>query len=312
MRLRIQSVLPFFLLLVAACAPGEPAPPFIRLADAEANTPTPSAVSPSAQVFRLAVAPVYSPRQNLALYGELAAYLGKKLNYPAQLVQGKTYIEINNMVREGTATLAIVCTNAYLEGQESFGMQALVVPQVKDATVYYAYLIVPADSTAQSIADLRGKTFAFSDPLSNTGRLVAVDQLVQMGTTPEAFFSRTIYTYSHDNSIQAVAENLVDGATVDSQVYEFLVAAGSPTPARTRIIERYGPFGSSPLVVHPNLDPQMKAHVRELLLSMHSDAEGRAILAKLGIDRFVVPEDRAYDSVRAMRQRVRQSGNRTP
>lgn len=306
MNLKTKSVL-ILLVLLAACTPSEANAPRIRLSDLETDALTPSAAPVNADVLRIAVAPVYSPRQSLALYQDLAVYLGQKLNRPAQLVQGKTYDEINNLVREGTVTLAIVCTNAYLEGQETFGMEALVVPQVKGVTVYYAYLIVPADSPARSLADLRGKTFAFSDPLSNTGRLVAVDQLLQMGTTPDAFFSRTIFTYSHDNSIKAVAENLVDGATVDNQVFDFLVAANSPLPARTRIVARYGPFGSPPLAVNPNLNPQVKAQLREILLTMDADDAGRAILVKIGIDRFVVPDDRTYDSVRAMRVRAGQS-----
>jgi len=299
----MRIALLFLLLFLAACTSTDSTVPYIRLSDLETDALTSSASLTSAETFRLAVAPVYSPRQNLALYQDFAAYIGQKLNRPTQLVQGKTYDEINNLVRDGTVALAIVCTNAFLEGQETFGMQALVVPQIKGETVYYAYLIVPADSPARSLADLRGKTFAFSDPLSNTGRLVVVDQLLQMGTTPDAFFGRTIFTYSHDNSIKAVAENLVDGATVDNQVYDFLAASGSPLPARTRIIARYGPFGSSPLVVNPNLAAPLKTQLRDILLTMDSDDTGRAILAQLGIDRFVIPDDRAYDSVRAMRRR---------
>lgn len=77
------------------------------------------------------------------MYPELVAYLGRRLGRPAELVQGKTYAEINDLVRTGDVTLALVCTNAYLEGREDFGMEALVVPQVAGETVYYSYLIVP-------------------------------------------------------------------------------------------------------------------------------------------------------------------------
>ena len=35
------------------------------------------------------------------------------------------------------------------------------------------------------------------------------------------FFSNTIYTYSHDNSIMAVAKGMVDGASVDGLIWEF-------------------------------------------------------------------------------------------
>jgi phosphonate transport system substrate-binding protein len=295
------------LVLVTACASADATAPRVRLTDLETDAPTPRAAPVNADVLRIAVAPVYSPRASLALYQDLALYLGQKLNRPAQLIQGKTYDEINNAVREGNVALALVCTNAYLEGQETFGMEALAVPQVKGEIVYYANLIVPADSPARALNDLRGKTFAFSDPLSNTGRLVAVYELAKMGATPETFFSRTIFTYSHDNSIKAVADNLVDGATVDNQVFDYLVDTNSPLPARTRTLARYGPFGSSPIVVNPKLDTNLKTRLRELLLTMDQDDAGRAVLAKIGVDRFMPPDDRLYEPVRVMRARVGQS-----
>jgi len=272
------------------------------------ETPAPQVVAfaGSDGVLRLAVAPVYSPQTTLQLYQALADYLGRRLKRPAELVQGKTYDEINDLIRAGGVTLAIVCTNAYLEGQEDFGLEALVVPQIHGQTVYYSYLIVPADSPARSLADLRGKTFAFSDPLSNSGRLVPVYYLQQMGETPETFFSRTIFTYSHDNSVRAVMEKLVDGAAVDSLVYEFMAEHEPEVRAKTRILVRWGPYGINPIVVHPQLDAALKERLRTLFLTMHEDPEGRQVLRTLGIERFLPPDVTNYETVRLMRQRVRE------
>jgi len=256
-------------------------------------------------VLRLAVAPVYSPQTTLGLYQTLADYLGRRLSRPVELIQGKTYSEINDLIRAGGVTLAIVCTNAYLEGQEDFGLEALVVPQVRGETVYYSYLIVPADSPAHSLADLRNKAFAFSDPLSNSGRLAPVYYLRQMGETPETFFSRTIFTYSHDNSVRAVMNKMVEGAAVDSLVYEFMAEKDPEVGARTRILARWGPYGINPVVVHPRLDPALKEQLRTLFLTMHQDTEGQAILATLAVDRFLPPSATSYDTVRLMRTYLR-------
>lgn len=256
-------------------------------------------------VLRLAVAPVYSPQTTLELYQTLADYLGRQLNRPAELVQGKTYNEINDLIRAGGVTVAIVCTNAYLEGQEDFGLEALAVPQIRGEIVYYSYLIVPADSSADSLADLRGTTFAFSDPLSNSGRLAPIYHLQEMGETSETFFSRTIFTYSHDNSVRAVTEKLVAGAAVDSLVYDFMTDREPDVRAKTRILTRWGPFGINPITVQPQLDPVLKQQLRTIFLTMHQDAEGQAILATLGVDRFLPPDATSYDTVRMMRARVR-------
>ena len=183
-------------------------------------------------------------------------------------------------------------------------MELLVAPQVGGETVYYSYLIVPDDSNAQGLKNLRGKVFAFSDPLSTTGRLVPVYWLKEMGETPERFFKKTVYTYSHDNTIKAVAEKLVDGGAVDSLVYDATVARHPDYSHSVKVIQKSQPFGNPPVVVPPGLDPQLKKQLRDLFLTMHEDEKGKSILKDLLIDRFVIPDDRFYDPVREMANKV--------
>ncbi|HIQ05298.1 MAG TPA: phosphate/phosphite/phosphonate ABC transporter substrate-binding protein [Anaerolineae bacterium] len=264
-----------------------------------------AATGPTRLPLRVGVAAILSPRSTFQSYAKLLEYLGNKLGRPVELVQGSTYAEINELVRIGRVDLAFVCTRAYLEGQQDFGMELLVAPQVRGEIVYYSYLVVPAGSEDRSLTDLRGKTFAFSDPLSNSGHLVPLYQLRLIGERPETFFRKTLFTYSHDNSIKAVAEKLVDGAAVDSLVYDYLQARQPEAVAGTKVIQRFGPYGIPPVVVHPNLDARFKAQLRDLLLSMDENPDGRAILNELLIDRFVVVPDSLYDSVRDMMEAVR-------
>lgn len=297
--------------LGAGCGPGYDGQA-ISFRSASPEDTGPQVAPPLAQrVLRMAVAPVISPRETFnSGYRELLGYVGRKLGMPAELVQGKTYAEINDLVRTGDVTFAFVCTNPYLQGRDDFGMELLAAPEVNGEPTYYSYLIVRSDSPYRSLADLRGRTFAFSDPLSNSGRLAPVYELARMGETPESFFSRSIFTYAHDNSIKAVAENLVDGAAVDSLVYDYWARAGSEYTAKTRVIEKWGPFGTNPVVVPPGLDPGLKARLRQVLLDMDEDPEGQALLSALLIDRFIVPDDRIYDSVREMRSFLASSGLR--
>ncbi|HKZ51595.1 MAG TPA: phosphate/phosphite/phosphonate ABC transporter substrate-binding protein [Dehalococcoidia bacterium] len=295
------------LLLAVACGPGE-ARSRIDFSVLEATDAESQPAPPRSDIIRMAVAPVLSPLPTFSLYQELLEYLGRKLGTPVALVQGKTYAEINDLVRSGDVTLAFVCTNPYVQGQEEFGMELLVAPEVAGAASYYSLLIVRRDLPDASLRELRGRTFAFSDPLSNSGRLVPLYQLALLGETPERFFSRSIFTYSHDRSVRAVAEGIVDGAAVDSLVYDYMARTEPEVVAKTRVIERWGPFGINPVVVNPRLDPNLKARLRDLLLAMGRDPEGKAILQKLMVDRFVVPDDQIYDPVREMRAYLRQRG----
>ncbi|GFP21561.1 phosphonate transport system substrate-binding protein, partial [Candidatus Hakubella thermalkaliphila] len=107
-------------------------------------------------------------------------------------------------------------------------------------------------------------------------------------------------TYSHDNSMKAVAAKLVDGAAVDSLVYDYALARGFQYIARTKIIWKSPPYGAPPIVVHPRLNSELKTQLRDVFLTMDQDEEGRRILQDLMIDRFVVIDDAAYDSIREM------------
>jgi phosphonate transport system substrate-binding protein len=295
-------IIPFFLLSLAGCGQRQQYQK-VRLSVDNPNAIEYNSLSNSESgkaPLRVAIAAVISPKETIRSYDELLTYLSEKLGRPVELIQRQTYAEINDLVRSGNIDVAFVCTRAYVEGKRDFDMELLVAPQVRGQAVYYSYLIVPRDSEAQSLEDLRGKTFAFSDPMSNSGRLVPVYRLWQMGETPESFFKKYIHTYSHDNSIKAVAEKLVDGAAVDSLVYDYALARGFEYIARTKIIWKSPPYGTPPVVVHPYLNSKLKTQLRDIFLAMDQDEEGRRILQDLMIDRFVVIDDAAYDSIREM------------
>jgi phosphonate transport system substrate-binding protein len=228
----------------------------------------------------------------------LLKYLEIKLERPVELVQRRTYLEINDLVQKGEVDLAFVCTSAYIAGHDLFGMELLAVPQVKGETTYYSLLIVPSESTAQNMADLRDKVFAFTDPISLSGRMYPTFLVQQMGDTPEQFFSRTFFTYSHDDAIQAVANRVADGAAVDSLVYDFAISRDPSLAHKVRVIHHSPPFGIPPVVVGPLIRPQLKADLQGLLFSLHQEPEGREALQAIGVDRFVLIADTAYADVR--------------
>lgn len=274
---------------------------FIDLSDVQ---PLPAVAQAQVVPLRVAVAAVISPKGTVESYTPLLDFLGRKLDRPVELVQRRTYAEINDLIERGEVDVAFVCTSAYVAGHRDFGMKLLAAPQVGGEAIYYSYLIVPADSPATSMADLRDKVFAFTDPMSNTGRLYPTYLVQQLGAEPKTFFRRTFFTYSHDDAIRAVAAGLADGAGVDSLVYEFAVARDPELAAKTKVIHRSPPFGSPPVVVNPALSPKLQAELQSLLLGLDDQPEGRQILEALGVDRFVIVDDATYDSVRRLEQEV--------
>ena len=251
--------------------------------------------------LKIAVGAIISPTKSLVFYEDIFDYIGEKLGREVEMIQRKTYAEVNFLLEEERIDAAFVCSRPYVEGHRDFGMELLCVPMCFDKTEYCSYFIVHKDSLIQNLEELRGKVFAFSDPLSNTGMLIPAYTLAKMGERPESFFRRHIFTYSHDNSIRSVAEKLVDGAAVDSLIWEYLDAKDPKWTTQTRIIYVSTPCGIPPIVVSPGIADELKEKLRSAFLNMHNDPRGGEILERILIDRFTVIEDSAYDSIRQMK-----------
>jgi phosphonate transport system substrate-binding protein len=254
--------------------------------------------------FRVAVAAMISPKETFVYYRQLLDYIGGNLGRNVQFIQRKTYGEINELLGKGQIDLAFICSGPYVVGKEKYGFELLATPEVQKSHFYQSYLIVNRTSQFHRLEDLKGKVFAFTDPDSNTGKLVPTYWISQMGAHPEKFFSKTIYTYSHDNSILAVAKALVDGAAVDSLIWEYYHQKNPIFTSKTRIIRKSEAYGIPPIVASPFLAPDLKDRIRQVLFSMHQDPRGQNILNELMIDRFTPTRDEWYDSIRSMELKI--------
>ena len=253
-----------------------------------------------APAIRFAIAAMISPKDTVVYYRQLLDYIARNIGRDVQFIQRKTYGEINELLGKGQIDLAFICSGPYVTGKEKYGFELLATPEVQKSHFYQSYLIVNKASQFKGLEELRGQVFAFTDPDSNTGKLVPTYWLSQMAERPETFFSKTIYTYSHDNSILAVAKSLVDGAAVDSLIWEYYHRKNPVFTSKTRIIHKSEPYGIPPIVASSFLASDLKNRVRQVLFSMHRDPGGQKILSELMIDRFTPPRDAWYDSIRSI------------
>ena len=289
----------FLVLLLVGCTGTEKAP---RVDPAKTEQGGPGRKPVPAAGLRIAVGGMITPKEGFAYYRDFLDYISRQLGEPVQYVDAENYDAINNKLKRGEIDAAFVCSGPYVDGKKEFNLELLAAPRAYGGTVYYAYIIVPKKSTAQALDDLRGKKFAFTDPLSNTGRLVPEYMLQQKGARPEAFFGSVVYSGSHDKSISAVNQGLVDGASVDSLIWEYASRTRPEQTANTRIILKSAPYAIPPFVVRPGLDPGLKQRLMQVLLTAHTLPEGKVILEKMMIERFEAIDDGAYDSIRAMKR----------
>ncbi|GBD95985.1 ABC transporter, phosphonate, periplasmic substrate-binding protein [bacterium BMS3Abin06] len=241
-----------------------------------------------------AISPMASPVSTLSIYGDFIEYLSKKTGIKILLKQRRKYSEINDLLKTGRAQFAYTCTGAYLDGRKEFGLEVLAVPVIDGKTTYNSYIIVNKKSDIADFRRLKGKVFAFTDPLSLTGRLYPVYLLNTMNTVPGDFFRKTFYTSSHEKSIESVAYGFADGAAVDSLIYNNMKRAESSATDLVKVIRASPPYGIPPIVASPVAQKSDKLLILSALIKMAVDPEGRDILMQLQIERFIIPDPAIY------------------
>ncbi len=249
---------------------------------------------------RIGVVSMITPVGSVRYYQETIDYISAKLDMPVEMVYRKTYDEMDRMLEKGEVDAAFICSAPYIKDKRKFGAELLVAPQVNGKTMYKSYIIVHRDSDINEFAQLEGKSFALTDPKSNSGMLYPAYRLAKEGKSLEDFFTKYIYSYSHNKSIELVAKKVVDGAAVENLIYEYMKKKGSPYVKNTRIIEKSPEFGIPPMVTTPYISIFMKEKMKEILVNMHLDKKGRDILSAMQIDKFIAVADSNYDSVREM------------
>lgn len=297
----------FFLLILALLVAGcstAPSAPVIHLNDLD---PTLAAGAPGITprpVLRIGISPLLSPRESLLRYGPLMDLLGQRLGRQVELVLPRSHTEAYDMVRSGAVQAAIVSGYAYVTGQREFGMEAVAVPTYKGDPTRPAYVLVRRYSGIIQFSDLKGHTFAYTDPLSASGRLYPEAMVLALHEPLDRFFERTIFTSSDDKALQALDQGLVDGAAVDSAMYDDAVLRDPDVERRLRIIETSEPLGAPPVVVSPRMGSELKRQLQEALLGLDKSEAGRSVLARLQADRFIKPDATWYEPVRALAARL--------
>lgn len=240
--------------------------------------------------------------ENVLFFEKWASYLEKRLGRPVVFVQRRSYREIMALLDTGEIDFAWICGYPYVQHRAEL---SLVAAPLFDGRPYYnSYIIVASDGPYQSLSELSGKVFAYSDPDSNSGYLSPRAAIASRGARPDGFFRLSFFTYGHAETVEAVANHVADAGAVDSYVWEYLKVHNSGLASRTRIIEASEPFGFPPVVASRNADRAVTTLMRAALLEMPENDQGRELLQALMLDGFTDADPEIFDTIGQMARRL--------
>ncbi|RMG35896.1 MAG: ABC transporter substrate-binding protein [Gammaproteobacteria bacterium] len=262
----------------------------------------------AAEPLRIGLTPVILD-DRVAFLRRWSVWLAKQLGQPVNFVQRAKYQDIMEQLDRRHVDAAWICGYPYVQHLDTLDL--LAVPVYRGEPLYHAYIITQRKRReVQKLEDLEGRSFAFSDPLSNSGYLYTAYRLHQLrpANGRDRFFRRTFFTWGHRHVIEAVASGLADGGSVDGYVWDQLARLHPELTGQTRIVERSPAFGFPPIVSTHGSEPGQQRQLAEVLSQMHEDPEGRELLASLGLDGFVFRTPKLYAGIALMASTVGDEG----
>jgi len=171
----------------------------------------------------------------------------------------------------------------------------LAMPWVEGSLTYRGIIFTRADSGIQSVADLRGRTFAFGDVTSTTGFLLPRAMLEKQGVF------RTLRWRNAGNAnmvVNAVENRAADAGAAYESVFRVAYRKTPEKAALMRVVARTEAIPNGIYVARGDLPDEAVARLKAAFQKMNTDPVGREAMLKAPNDKIVPPQDRLFDPVR--------------
>jgi phosphonate transport system substrate-binding protein len=261
--------------------------------------------SSSSKVLRVGFVPAEDAQQVIRNAQPLVEILQAKLGIEVQPFVATDYTGVVEALRVGKLDIAFLTPASYVLAKNEADVRVALKSERKGSPYYYAAIITRADSGIKKLEDLRGKVFAFGDPLSTSANVFPRKLLHEKGIDPVRDFKQILYSGGHDATVLAVLNRKVDaGATyansTDGGDTAWARYLQNPEDVkRIHAIAYSEPIPADNLVFGANLDEGLGKQIEAIFLELSRDPRGKKMLRDLyQIDGFVPATDKDYDTVR--------------
>jgi len=250
----------------------------------------------SRAVLRVAMIPSTDPGKIVRESQPLVNYLEKKTGSQVALVVPTSYAAVVEAIANDRVDIAYLGGFTFVQASQRAGVRPLVQRE-RDQNFHSVFITQPG-SGINSLADLKGHSFAFGDVNSTSGHLMPAYYMRAAGIDPGAL-AKTLYTGGHDATALAVANAKVDAGAMDELVYALMMKTGKITSAQIKIFYTTPAFFDYVWVARKDLDPKLSSAFVDAFLKLDSsNAESKVLLDLLNANKYVRADDASYDKLR--------------
>jgi phosphonate transport system substrate-binding protein len=231
----------------------------------------------------------------------LKSYLASRLSQQVNLVIPTNYNATVEALGNGSLDFAYLGGLTYIKAHKQYG----VIPLVQRASdlQFHSLFITGANSSIHSLADLKGKQFAFGDINSTSGHLIPYMEMRQAGVDVDADL-KFRYTGSHPATAKAVESGAVDAGALDETVFNSMLAEGKLDKSKVRVFYSSKPFVDYVWVARKDVGKEEQEKFVNAFINLKEGKDDQVLQILRGKN-FVRAEDSEYSIIRVIAQELK-------
>ena len=264
--------------LLCGCSPTEAPPPSKKPAERHLVI----GLIPEQNIFR-----------QMERYGPLMDYLRKKTGIRYELKVLPRYGNIINNFKFLGLDGAFFGSFTYAIAHHRMGLRVLARPEdLKGASTYRGLLFVRSDSGIRSVKEMKGKRLVCVDKATTAGYLLPMAYFYEHGVAnPQKYLKEIYFAGTHETAIEDVLGRKADIGAAKNTIFDRMADREVKIRQSLKIIAVSPEVPENSLAVRGDLEDELVRRIKDVLLAMDQDPEGKAVLMDFGARRFIETRD---------------------
>ncbi|MBF8257884.1 MAG: hypothetical protein HW377_258 [Actinobacteria bacterium] len=256
---------------------------------------TPAQKTAGGKALLIGLIPEQNIFKQLERYEPLANYLDGKIGMRITLKILPRYGNIIDNFNLSKMDGAFFGSFTYALAQAKLGVEVIARPLgIDNTSSYHGYIFVRKDSGINDFRGMKGKRFAFVDKATYAGYLLPLRYFHENGVEWKKYLKEGYFTGTHEDAIYDVLNKKADAGAAKNTVFNRIAATDPRIRKELVILEKSPDVPENGLALRKDIDESLRNRIKETLLNMHLDPEGKKVLEQFGAQRFIETTNKDY------------------
>jgi phosphonate transport system substrate-binding protein len=271
----------------------------LALAGCTKDESPPKSVRAARKTILIGLIPEQNIFKQIERYEPLAAYLSRKTGTKIVLKILPRYGNIIDNFKSGGMDGAFFGSFTYALAHAKLGVEVLARPVALDNTsTYHGLIFVRKGSGIKTFRHMKGKRFAYVDKATTAGYLFPTEYFRHNGISDcREFLKECYFAGTHEDAIEEVLNKKADIGAAKNTVFYRLAESDPRIRKELVVLSRSLDVPENGIALRKDIDESFRSRLKETLLSMHQDPDGKRVLEQFGARNFIETTNRDYDVV---------------